>query len=152
MNNTSQLALNLQESDYSTFSLGIFSTCLLSLFCLCCLKIRPKKTGKKDSRYTYFPRFVTSFLCWVLRFKNIFSIIFQNLNIDCYEINSDSYLSLPCEKDVIGWHRDAAFQLEPENVKIKSRYYNIKIFIYLNPNPFSFKQKIKLLFTDKTGV
>jgi hypothetical protein len=146
MKSPSQLALNLQESDYSTFSLGRFSTWLLSLFCLFCLKIRPKKTGKKDSRYTYFPRFVTSFLCWVLRFKNIFSIIFQKLNIDCCKINSDSYLSLPCEKDVIGWHRDNAFQLESKNIKFKSERLNIKLFIYLNPNPFAFKEKIKLIF------
>jgi hypothetical protein len=68
-------------------------------------------------------------------------MIFQKLNMDCCEINSDSYLSLPNENDVVGWHRDGAFQLNTESIKIKTGRHNCKFFIYLNPNPFPFKQE-----------
>jgi hypothetical protein len=141
MKKISQLALDLQKTDYTTFSLGLFSTWLLSLFCIFCIKIRPKKTSKTNSRYTHFPRCITSLLCWALRFKHLFVNIFQKLNIDSHEINSDSYLSLPNENDILRWHRDGAFQLNTESIKMKTGRHTCKFFIYLNPNPFPFKQE-----------
>ena len=141
MKNSSQLALDLKECDHSIFSLGIFSTWLLSLFCLFCIKIRPKKASKTNSKYTTFPRFVTSLLSWVLGLKPAMSIISQKLNIDCYKVDSDSYLSLPAETDLVDWHRDSSFQLNTESIKIKTPSQNYKFFIYLNPNPFPFKKE-----------
>ena len=141
MKNTSQLALELQESDYSTFSLGIFSTWLLSLFCLFCIKIRPRKTSKTNSKYTHFPPFVTYFLSWVFGLKPIISTICQKQYISDCVVNSDTYLSLPSETDLVGWHRDCAFQLNTESIKIKITSQNYKFFIYLNPNPFPFKKE-----------
>ena len=141
MKNSSQLALDVKECDYSTFSLGIFSTWLLSLFCLFCIKMRPKKTAKTNSKYTTFPRFVTSLLSWVLGLKPAMSIISQKLNIDCYKVDSDSYLSLPAETDLVDWHRDSSFQLDTESIKMKTGRHDYKFFVYLNPNPFSFRRE-----------
>lgn len=141
MKNSSRLALDLKECDCSTFYLGKFSTWLLSLFCLFCIKIRPIETTRTNSKYTTFPRFVTSLLSWVLGLKPAMSIISQKLNIECHEVDSDSYLSLPTETVLINWHRDSAFTLDPELIKTKTGRHTYKFFIYLNPNPFSFRQK-----------
>ena len=126
-----RLALDLRERDYSTFYLGKFSTWLLSLFCLFCIKIRPKETTRTNSKYTIFPRFVTSLLSWVLGLKPAMSIISQKLNIDCYKVDSDSYLSLPAETDLIDWHRDGAFQLNTESIKMKTGRHNCK-FLFIS--------------------
>ena len=112
----------------------------MSLFCLFCIKIRPKETTRTNSKYTIFPRFVTSLLSWVLGLKPAISLISQKLNIDCYKVDSDSYLSLPTEAVLIDWHRDSAFTLETENIKIKTGRHTYKFFVYLNPNPFSFRR------------
>jgi hypothetical protein len=141
MKNTSKLALELEESDYSTFSLGIFSTWLLSLFCLLTIKIRPKSTNKINSKYTHFPSFVTYFLSWLLRLKPIIWAICQKQEIHNCVVNSDTYLSLPSDIDLIGWHRDGAFQLNAKSIKKKIASRNYKFFIYLNPNPFPFKKE-----------
>jgi hypothetical protein len=136
-----RLALDLRECDYSTFYLGKFSTWLLSLFCLFCIKIRPKETTKTNSKYTTFPRFITSLLSWVLGLTRPMSLISQKLNIDCYKVDSDSYLSLPTETVLIDWHRDSAFTLATENIKLKTGLHTYKFFVYLNPNPFSFMRE-----------
>ena len=103
MKNFSKLALDLQERDYSVFSLGKVSVWFLSLFCLFCIKIRPKKTTKINSKYTTFPNFITSFLTWILGLRPAISIFYKNLNIEVNKINSDSYLSLPSKGNIIEW-------------------------------------------------
>ena len=77
-------------------------------------------------------------------------MIYQKLNIDSYEVNSDSYLSLPAKTDILAWHRDAAFALNTEAVKRKVGIHTIKFFIYLNPTPFlfNFKRKGSLTLKD----
>ena len=140
MKNTTQLALELKESDYSTFSLGILSTWLLSLLCLFFIKVRPRKSGKTNSKQTHFPAFVTHFLSWVIGFKPIISTICQKEYINNCTVVSDTYLSFPSETDLIGWHRDGAFQYNAESIKKKIASRNYKLFIYLNPNPFPFKK------------
>ena len=156
MKNTSQLALELQESDYCTFSLGIFSTWLLSLFCLFCIKIRPRKTSKTNSKYTYFPPFVTYFLSWVFGLKPIISTICQKQDISDCVVNSDTYLSLPSETDLVGWHRDGAFQLNTESIKIKITSQNYKFFIYLKglsvTIDWSWAFSRKKIYKDSVGV
>ncbi len=141
MKDTSQLTLELEESDYSTFSLGIFSTWLLSLLCLFFIKVRPRKTGKTNSKYTHFPAFVTYFLSWIFGLKPIISVICQKQQINNCVVNSDTYLSLPSDIDLIGWHRDGAFQSHADSIKKKIASRNYKFFIYLKPNPFTFKKE-----------
>ena len=71
----------------------------------------------------------------------LFSYISQKLNIECHEVDSDSYLSLPTEAVLIDWHRDSAFTLATENIKFKTGRHTYKFFVYLNPNPFSFRRE-----------
>ena len=51
--------------------------------------------------------------------KKMSKYISQKLNIDCYKVDSDSYLSLPAETDLIDWHRDGAFQLNTESINLR---------------------------------
>ncbi len=133
MKDTSQLTLKLEESDYSTFSLGIFSTWLLSLLCLFFIKVRPRKTGKTNSKYTHFPAFVTYFLSWIFGLKPIISVICQKQQINNCVVNSDTYLSLPSDIDVIGWHRDGAFQSHADSIKKKLLRETINFSFISNP-------------------
>jgi hypothetical protein len=140
MKYSSKMALDIQECDYSTFSLGKFSVWLLSLFCLFCIKIRPKKTGKDNTKSTTFPYFFTSFLSMVLGLKPTILNIYKKLNTDISVLNSDSYLSFPSEGNIVEWHRDGAFQLNTESIKLKTGSRTIKFFIYLDPTPFRRKK------------
>jgi hypothetical protein len=144
----SKSALELKERDYCIFSLGKFTVWVLSLFCLFCIKICPKKTTKTSSKYTTFPSFVTSVLYWVLGFKPVISLIFKKHNIDNYKVNSDSYLSLPNNNNIIEWHRDGGFDPELDKISVGNHY--IKFFIYLNPEPF--KQKTSFTLKNSEGT
>jgi len=48
---------------------------------------------------------------------------------------------LPSDIDLIGWHRDGAFQSHADSIKKKIASRNYKFFIYLKPNPFTFKKE-----------
>jgi hypothetical protein len=154
MTKPSKLASELLECDYSVFYLGKFPVWLLSVFCLLCIRIRPKKTSKAKSKFTTFPRFITSVLYRVLGFKPAISLIFKKHNIDSYMVDSDSYVSFPTGNNIIDWHRDGGVipEQSPElNKKMVVGKQVIKFFIYLDPNPFNQKTSLTLKNSDETN-
>ena len=90
----------------------------------------------------------------ILGLKPAISLIFKKYNIDNYKVNSDSYLSLPTENNIIEWHRDGGVDPEcsPElNKKMVVDRQVIKFFIYLDPNPFNQKIGSNLKNSEETN-